>query len=69
MGIAYAAEGLTDLTGYDAVAVGGARLIYAGETRLAGTPMEEEPAAALQEAVTAAGAAPLLHVSGTRTRH
>lgn len=32
-GIAYSAEGLTDLTGYGAVAVGGARLIYAGESR------------------------------------
>ena len=31
-GIAYSAEGLTDLTGYGAVAVGGARLIYAGES-------------------------------------
>lgn len=50
-GIAYSAEGLTDLTGYGAVAVGGARLIYAGESRLAGTP-DAETAAALQETTT-----------------
>ena len=66
VGIAPTAEGLTDLTGYDAVAVGSARLIYAGETRLTNT-MEEEQAAALLEAVTSAGAAPLLYVSGTYT--
>ena len=66
VGIAPAAEGLADLTGYDAVAVGSARLIYAGEARLTGT-MEEEPVAALLEAVTSAGAAPLLYVSGTST--
>ena len=66
VGIAPVAEGLTDLTGYDAVAVGSARLIYAGEARLTGT-MEEEPAAALLETVTSAGAAPLLRVSGTST--
>ena len=63
-GIAYSAEGLTDLTGYGAVAVGGARLIYAGESRLAGTP-DAETAAALQETITAAGAVPLLHVGGS----
>ena len=66
VGIAPTAEGLTDLTGYDAVAVGSARLIYAGETRLTNT-MEEEQAAALLEAVASAGAAPLLYVSGTYT--
>ena len=63
-GIAYSAEGLTDLTGYGAVAVGGARLIYAGESRLAGTP-DAETAAARQESITAAGAVPLLHVGGS----
>lgn len=63
-GIAYSAEDLTDLTGYGAVAVGGARLIYAGESRLAGTP-DAETAAALQETITAAGAVPLLHVGGS----
>ena len=66
VGIAPTAEGLTDLTGYDAVAVGSARLVYAGEPRLAGA-LEEEQAAALLEAVTSAGATPLLYVSGTYT--
>ena len=66
IGIAYSAEGLTDLTGYEAVAVGGTRLIYAGESRLTGGPDAEE-AAALRQAVTDAGAAPLLYVSGTST--
>lgn len=46
------------------MAVGGARLIYAGESRLAGTP-DAETAAALQETITAAGAVPLLHVGGS----
>ena len=66
IGIAYSAEGLTNLTGYEAVAVGGTRLIYAGESRLTGGPDAEE-AAALRQAVTDAGAAPLLYVSGTST--
>ena len=67
IGIAYSAEGLTDLTGYEAVASGaGTRLIYAGESRLTGGPDAEE-AAALRQAVTDAGAAPLLYVSGTST--
>ena len=66
IGIAYSAEGLTNLTGYEAVAVGGTQLIYAGESRLTGGPDAEE-AAALRQAVTDAGAAPLLYVSGTST--
>ena len=37
------------------------RLIYAVESRRAGTP-DAETAAALQETITAAGALPLLHV-------
>ena len=65
-GIAYTAEGLTDLTGYGAVGVGGGRLIYAGESRLTGLPDEAE-AAAMRSAISAAGAAPLLYVSGTDT--
>ena len=66
IGIADSAEGLTDLTGYEAVAVGGTRLIYAGESRLTGGP-DAEAAAALQETIAAAGAAPVLYVSGTAT--
>ena len=66
IGIAPTAEGLTDLTGYDAVAVGSARLIYAGEARLSGG-LGEEQAAALLEAAASAGAAPLLRVTGTDT--
>ena len=65
-GIAYTTEDLTDLTGYETVAVGGGRLIYAGESRITGMPGEEE-AAALREAITAAGATPLLYISGTDT--
>ena len=66
IGIAYSAEGLAELTGYEAVAVGGTRLIYAGESRLTGGP-DAEAAAALQETIAAAGAAPVLYVSGTAT--
>ena len=66
IGIAHTAEGLTDLTGYAAVAVDGGRLIYAGESRLTGGPGEEE-AAALRQAAADAGAVPLLYVAGTNT--
>ena len=65
-GIARTAEGLTDLTGYAAVGISGGRLIYAGETLITGAP-EEADAAAMQAAVTAAGAMPLLYLSGTET--
>ena len=52
IGIADAAEELTDLTGYEAVAVNGGRLIHAGGTRLTGQP-EAEAADALREAAEA----------------
>ena len=64
IGIADAAEELTDLTGYEAVAVNGGRLIHAGGTRLTGQP-EAEAADALREAAEAAGAAPLLYLTAT----
>lgn len=63
-GIAPAAEGLTDLTGYEAVAVAGGRLLRSGTPRLTGQP-EAEETAAVRDAAAAAGAAPLLYVTGT----
>ena len=65
-GIARSAENLTDLTGYESVALNGGRLIYAGETRLTDLPSAEE-SAAMRQAVTEAGAVPLLYISGTST--
>lgn len=67
VGIASSAEGLADLTGYTAVAVAAQRIIYAGGVRLVSTPMTEEEIAAVRAAAEAAGAAQLLHVSGTST--
>ena len=64
IGIAYSAEDLTDLTGYEAVAVGGGRLIYGGQCRLIGLPEADSP---LRDAIASAGAAPLLYITGTDT--
>ena len=66
VGIARSAEDLTDLTGYAAVAMDGGRLIYAGEVRLTGG-LGAESAAALRQAISDAGAVPLLYASGTET--
>lgn len=65
--IASSAEGLGDLTGYAAVAVAAQRIIYAGGIRLVPTPLTDEETAAIRTAAETAGAAVLLHVSGTST--
>ena len=67
MGIVSSAEGLTDLTGYTAVAVAASRVIYAGGVRVVPTPLTEEETAAIRAAAEAAGAVQLLYVSGTGT--
>ena len=66
LGIAASAEGLTDLTGYTAVAVAAQRIIYAGQTRLL-DEMTAEDVEAVRAAAETAGAAQLLYVSGTET--
>ena len=66
LGIASSAEGLTDLTGYTAVAVAAQRLIYAGQVRLL-DEMSAEEVSAVRAAAETAGAAQLLYVAGTGT--
>ena len=66
IGIARSAEGLTDLTGYAAVAVPGGRLIGAGGARVTNQPAAEITDAILS-AVRAAGTQPLLYVIGGGT--
>ena len=66
LGIASSAEGLTDLTGYTAVAVAAQRLIYAGQVRLL-EEMSAEDVTAVRAAAETAGAAQLLYVAGTET--
>ena len=65
IGIAYSAEGLTDLTGYERR--GGGRRpadLRRGVPARRHAPMQRT-AAALRQAITDAGAAPLLHVGGS----
>ena len=61
IGIATTAEGLT---GYAAVAVPAARLVYNGQVQVS-IGMEEETTAAIQTAARAGGAAVLLQVTGS----
>lgn len=66
VGIVTAAEGLADLTGFDAVAVSAGKLISAGKTKIAST-MDDETAAAIQAAAKQAGAKTLLYITGGTT--
>ena len=66
VGVATAAEGLADLTGFDAVAVSAGKLISAGKTKIAST-MDDETAAAIQAAAKQAGAKTLLYITGGTT--
>ncbi len=63
-GVAVSAENLPDLKGYEAVGVAAAKLAYNGAPQAAPT-MSTEEAQAVCAAVSAAGAKPLLYVSGT----
>ena len=66
VGIASSAEGLADLTGFDAVAVSAGKLISAGKTKIA-PAMDAETAAAIRTAAKQAGAKTLLYVTGGAT--
>ena len=63
IGIATAAEGLPELGGYEAVGVAAFKLAYNGAPQLSPL-LEEEEAAAVRAAVSAAGSKPLLYVAG-----
>ncbi len=63
LGLATAAEGLPELSGYEAVGVAAFKLVYNGAPQLASL-MEDEEAAAIRAAASSAGAKPLLYVSG-----
>jgi len=64
IGITASAEGLPDLTGYEAVGVAAAQLTYNGTIQISST-MGEAEAQAVRTAVSAAGARPLLYVTGS----
>lgn len=66
VGIVPSPEGLTDLTGFDAVAVSAGRLISAGMTKINPT-MDAETAAGIQAAARQADAKALLYVIGGPT--
>ena len=63
IGIAVAETGLPDLKGYEAVGVAAARLAYNGEPQIS-LSMAKAEAQAVRAAVSAAGARPLLYVTG-----
>lgn len=63
IGIAASAEGLPDLTGYEAVGVAAAKLTFNGAPQLT-FELEDEEAKAIQAAASAAGARHLLYVTG-----
>lgn len=63
-GVAFSAENLPDLKGYEAVGVAAAKLAYNGAPQVVPV-MDAEEAQAIRAAVFAAGAKPLLYVSGS----
>ena len=63
MGIASSAENLPDLTGYGAVGVAAAKLVYNGEPQIA-SAMNGSEVQAVRAAASAAGAKALLYVTG-----
>ena len=63
MGIAVSAENLPDLTGYGAVGVAAAKLVYNGEPQIA-SAMNGSEAQSVRAAASAAGAKALLYVTG-----
>lgn len=63
-GIAASSKNLPDLTGYEAVGVAAAALTYNGAPQISPS-MSQAEAEAIRSAVTAAGARPLLYVTGT----
>lgn len=62
-GIAMSAKNLPDLTGYETVGVAAAQLIYNGEPGISSS-MSQAEAEAIRSAAAAAGATPLLYVTG-----
>lgn len=66
MGIATSAEGLGDLTGFEAVAVSAGKLMSAGSPQVIAT-MGEETAAAIRETARQAGAKALVYIVGGPT--
>lgn len=66
VGIATSAEGLVELTGFDAVGISAGKLISAGKTQVAAT-MDAETAAGLRAAARQAGAKALLYIVGGPT--
>lgn len=63
-GIAASRENLPDLTGYEAVGIAAAKLVYNGEPQISAS-MSEKDSQALRNAVSAAGAKALLYVTGS----
>ena len=63
-GIAASAENLPDLTGYEAVGVSAAKLVYNGEPQVSAS-MGSQESLNLRTAITAAGAKALLHITGS----
>lgn len=63
-GLVSSAEGLPDLKGYEAVGVAAAKLVYNGAPQISST-LNEDEAQAICAAASAAGAKPLLYVSGS----
>lgn len=64
IGIVSSAEGLPDLTGYEAVGVAAAKLTYNGSPQVV-AEMKDAEAKAIQAAASAAGASHLLYVTGS----
>lgn len=63
IGIAASAEDLPDLTGYEAVGIAAAKLVYNGAPQVS-SAMDKEEARTIRAAASAAGAKALLHVTG-----